>query len=445
MQLKSFFIQFLFLIVIFSFGKIGHGQELISGPMLGYNEMREIQIWLQTNEKAEVRIEYWQTGSKDKIKSNPVCTNEKDGFTAHLLCSNLEPGKSYEYQIQIDNKKVSDQIYTFTTQSLWQYRTSPPKITFALGSCNYINEEKYDRPGKGYGGNYEIFNSIQSKNPDFMMWLGDNAYLREVDYTTRTGYIHRYTHSRAIPEIQNFLSSCHHYAIWDDHDFGPNDSNGSFSKKEIALDIFKSFWANNGYGADQENDISGQFTYGDLDFFLLDNRTHRTEFDIQGMPAQILGTAQIHWMIQALKTSKAAFKIVCIGGQFLNNQQVYENHSQYEDERQYILDLIEENEIKGVIFLTGDRHCAGLSRMELSNGSLIYDFTVSPLTSTAYDNCDEGNDYLIDGTCFAERNFGLINVTGEFRKRQLEFELYNSKGELIWSQSIDQNYEFIEK
>ena len=33
----------------------------------------------------------------------------------------------------------------------------PPDLKIALGSCAFINEEKYDRPGDPYGGNYEIF------------------------------------------------------------------------------------------------------------------------------------------------------------------------------------------------------------------------------------------------------------------------------------------------
>ena len=49
-------------------------------------------------------------------------------------------------------------------------------MSFAIGSCSYVNEPEFDRPGKPYGSNFEIFNSINNKNPDFMLWLGDNMY-----------------------------------------------------------------------------------------------------------------------------------------------------------------------------------------------------------------------------------------------------------------------------
>ena len=58
----------------------------------------------------------------------------------------------------------------------------PPAFSFVTGSCAFINEAKYDRPGKPYGGGYEIFESMAADDPDMMLWLGDNIYLREVDF-----------------------------------------------------------------------------------------------------------------------------------------------------------------------------------------------------------------------------------------------------------------------
>ena len=80
-----------------------------------------------------------------------------------------------------------------------------------------------------------------------MIWLGDNVYFREPD-DSRTGVYHRYSHDRSLPELQPLLGSVHHYAIWDDHDYGPNNSDRSFIYKNITLQAFKDFWANPTYG-----------------------------------------------------------------------------------------------------------------------------------------------------------------------------------------------------
>ena len=90
-----------------------------------------------------------------------------------------------------------------------------------------------------------------------MLWLGDNIYLREPDWNSWTGIIHRYTHDRATPQLQPFMASVHNYAIWDDHDFGPNDSDKSFWNKNLTLKAFKLFWANPSYGT---GDIKGTTT-----------------------------------------------------------------------------------------------------------------------------------------------------------------------------------------
>ena len=60
-----------------------------------------------------------------------------------------------------------------------------------------------------------------------MLWLGDNIYTREVDFYSLSGYQKRYTHTRNIKEMQPLLSNTHHYAIWDDHDYGPNNTDRS--------------------------------------------------------------------------------------------------------------------------------------------------------------------------------------------------------------------------
>ena len=98
-----------------------------------------------------------------------------------------------------------------------------PDFRFVIGSCAYINDPPYDRPGEPYGGEYEIFEQIAAQRPDFMIWLGDNVYLREPDWNSEAGILYRYTHTRSLPQLQKLLRICPHYAIWDDHDFGPND------------------------------------------------------------------------------------------------------------------------------------------------------------------------------------------------------------------------------
>ena len=121
--------------------------------------------------------------------------------------------------------------------------------------------------------------------------------------------------------------------------------------------------------------ITSYFTYNDVAFFMLDNRWDRTHPELEGQQQQCLGQYQIDWLIHALKTSNASFKLVVVGGQVLSDYAAYENLARYPEERQQIIDLIAANNIKGVIFLSGDRHSTELTRMDLGDGVIVHDLT----------------------------------------------------------------------
>jgi alkaline phosphatase D len=412
--------------------------ELKSGPMLGYSEMREVIVWMQTTAKGKIQLNYWDQILPNQIfKSEIVETDISTAFTAKIILSLLEPGKKYGYQVLLNEKPLLFPYpLEFQTQSLWQWRTDPPAFSIALGSCAYINDTPYDRPGKPYGSNYHIFESILAKKPDAMLWLGDNTYLRETDWNSRSGILYRYSHTRATPELQGLLGSVHHYAIWDDHDFGPDNSDRGFIHKEATLEAFRLFWGNPTSGLPDQNGITSQFQWADIDFFLLDNRFSRAPDERKTGERTQFGKAQIEWLLDALKTSKAPFKMVATGGQFLSASAIAENHIKlYPEEREYLIKRIEEEGLTNIIFLTGDRHLTELTEMKLPNGKFIYDLTVSPLTSGVNTNPDS-NVLRVPGTLVTEHNFGLLTFSGKRLERKLTIKIFDAAGKEKWMKEI---------
>lgn len=420
-----------------------YAQDLInSGPMVGYSTMQEVLLWVQTEERAKVHFEYYEIDNpKVKFSTDKIETEKKNGYVAKLIADQVIPGKKYKYEVYINNYKIErNYAMEFQTQELWKWRTDPPDVKFIIGSCSYINEPKFDRPGKPYGSNFEIFNSINKKKPDFMLWLGDNTYLREPDWNSRTGFIKRYSHTRAFPELQPLLASTHHYATWDDHDYGPNNSDGSFWLKETASEIFKLFWGNPNYNVTGKGGITGFFQWSDLDFFLLDNRYHRTANNNLTGNRQMLGKDQIDWLINALSFSQASFKFVAVGGQVISNGAVYENYATYPDERKYLLDKIREAKIEGVIFLDGDRHHTILSKMqETKNVYPLYDLTCSSLTAGVNNDNEPYNSFKLEETFVNVNNFGMLNVTGPTNDRELTIQIFDKDGKELWIKSIKAN------
>jgi alkaline phosphatase D len=416
---------------------------LQSGPMPGYADMREAMIWVQTTKAVEVYAEYAEAGTAQiRQKTNTVVTEYNTAFTAKLIADKVEPGRIYNYRLFIDNNEVSLPYPTsFSTPPVWRWRGDPPEFTMLTGSCAYINETEYDRPGKPYGGDYRIFSGMAAQKADFMLWLGDNVYLREPDWNSQTGIVKRYTHTRSLPELQPFLASTHHYAIWDDHDYGPDNSNKSFFNKNTALETFNHFWGNPTYGTGDIEGAITSFQWGDADLFLLDNRWYRDPDEIRKDNKTILGERQLEWLLDNLVTSRATFKVVAMGGQFLSDAATGELYSAngFQEERLKIINFIYEHQIKNVVFLTGDVHFSEISVLKADGKPTIYDLTFSTMSAGVNTRGDTWKNTLrIPGTVAMERNFGKILFSGPAKARTLTVSCYSTDNRIIWEKTINQ-------
>ena len=430
---------------------------LAAGPMLADVTHRGATVWVQTDRPARVALVVSRADAPDRAAAGtpvlitPDVRTAADG-TASVEVFGLEPGEAYAYDVLVDGDAVARPYPTeIRTQPLWQWRTDPPATTLAFGSCFYDNDAPYDRPGDPYGGSTAIFESIRTvvdgAAPDAMLWLGDNVYLREVDWWSPAGIGYRYAHSRATPDLQPLLAATAHYASWDDHDFGPNNSDRSFVHKDAALDAFKRFWPNPTYGVGGVPGVFTQFQVGDAEVFVLDNRYHRAPNDAPVPERTILGDEQRRWLLDALTASRAPLKVVAVGGQTLNPVQVFENHSAVAPaERDALLREIAEREIDGVLFLSGDRHHGELIKIERDGTYPLYDFTSSPLTAgvssyaTRDDSPELDNPARVPGTLVADtRNFGTLTLTGPRRDRTLTLRAWAADGSLIWERAMPLN------
>jgi alkaline phosphatase D len=416
---------------------------LQSGPMLGYSEMLESLIWVQTTKEASVYARYHEKDSKSRdFHTNTVITSKEEAFTARLIADSVVPGKRYEYQLIINGQAVSLPYSTeFQTQSIWKWRGNAPAFRFLTGSCAYINQTEHDRPGRPYGGEYQIFTNMAKQSADFTVWLGDNFYYREPDWNSWTGIVNRNTHTRSTPEMQELFASSHNYFIWDDHDYGPNDSDKGFYNKEKTLEAYKLFFPNPTYGTKEMKGVITSFQWADADFFLLDNRWYRDPNNLKTKDKTMLGEKQLEWLFDNLVYSQATFKFVVMGGQFLSTAGLYEtyNGNGFENERQAIIDFIYEHNIKNVIFLTGDVHFTEISVLKADGKPTIWDLTFSPFTSGSNTKGNEFNNTLrVPGTMVMERNYGMIDVNGANKERKIDIKCFNADNVEKWSFTITQ-------
>lgn len=405
--------------------------------MHGFADQSGITLWTQVDRAARIAVEFHPEADPKAVRKVEATARADDDFVTHLRLSGLSPGTRYAYRVVVDGHR--SRAGAFATQRLWQFREEPPEIALAFGSCAYLNDD-LSRPGQPWGGDYGIFDAIAAARPDAMLWLGDNVYFREPEWTSLEGMSARYRAYRASPAAARLWTATSHLAVWDDHDYGPNDSDASFVGKGNAERAFRRYWPNPTFGLPGSGGIFGMVTLADVDVFLLDNRWFRHPNRYPETPAKAMfGPVQLEWLRQALVSSRATFKVVAAGGQFWNRANRFEAFHNFPAEQKALADWLVEQKIPGVLFLSGDRHLGGLWRIERPGTYPLHEFTASPLTAGVFANPpaeERDNPDLVSGTLVTQRNFGMVRVSGPRKERVLTLESYAADGKLIWQRRI---------
>ena len=457
-------------------------EKLKSGPMIGHATMAEVLIWVQTTGPSEVQIKYWDKKDPGTKRTTTTIRTEKEtGFVAKCIADEVQASTTYDYEVWIDGGKVTPRFrdefrngeaipLEFFSAINWRFREEGHQIfdfSIGFGSCAYINQEGgYDRlSGNPYGGDYEIFESIYEKDPDLFIWLGDSIYLNETDWTSWTGILQRWTHSRSLPHMRGMLASTPNYFIWDDHDYGPNNSGWDFWNKAQTTKAFNLFTGNPSSGLPTLPGIFTFFNYGDANFYLMDNRYYRDgpehlkPFDRE---RSALGKKQVDWLISSMKYRQGQstegylpsypsnFNVVCIGDPVLGPPRGEDSYPMFDEEWQYLIDRIVEEGIDGVIFLSGDVHFSEVNVLEIVGKGQpgkpgragikgetyrFIEFTSSPLTSGTYYGPEDSESRLDifpgEMNQVKERNFSTLAFEGPLDDRRLTIRYYNTQGELL--------------
>lgn len=422
---------------------------LVSGPWAGNVELRNASIWIEVSpavKKVAVRYSPAKGVAEPKIVEYKGELG-KEFNPVKIDLNGLEFNTSYNYSVEIDGVMVQPGFPTcFTTKDLWQWRKPAPDFSFLTGSCAYFNEPMYDRPGTPYGGDSSIFETMAKTPAAFHVWLGDNWYTREVDYNTVWGLNYRASHDRALPVLQKFMASMPQYCIWDDHDYGPNDIGKSYILKDDSRKIFMNYSCNPSYGEKSEG-IYSVVSYSDVDIFLTDDRYFRSE---DATPDSIggqvnkektfFGRAQMEWLKNALRFSRATFKVIACGSQVLNPFSKYECLKSYSAEYTDLMNFLATEKIKGVIFFSGDRHHSEVIRQNRTGLYPLYDVTNSPYTSGIgkVSGAEVNNPARMPGTLVEAQNFTKVTVSGKKNERVMTVEFLGIKGDKLGGWSVSE-------
>jgi alkaline phosphatase D len=159
---------------------------------------------------------------------------------------------------------------------------------------------------------------------------------------------------------------------------------------------------------------------------------------------EMYGKQQLEWLKNALLQSKTNkninFRIIATGSQVLNPMSPFDCLKHFTKEYNELLSFIQDNEIKGLLFFTGDRHHSEVIKQERKGAYTLYDITSSPLTSGShkFGGTEKNNPYRVAGIDDIQ-NYSRVTLTGTLKDRILKVEFIDSKGNVLSNWSINAN------
>jgi alkaline phosphatase D len=241
-------------------------------------------------------------------------------------------------------------------------------------------------------------------------------------------------------------------AVWDDHDFGKNDGGGDFPQKALAQAMFNSFW--NIPSTDPLRSRPGLYrsvTIGPagqrVQIIMLDTRYFRDPLrptDQRDAPGReryiphppdaaydVLSASQWAWLEKTLQ-EPAEFRIIASSIQVIADGHGYERWGQFPAALARLYRLVGTTGVRGVVFVSGDRHLAAINRRDDLVGYALYDLTASAINAGNWrqgmpTDLGEAGPYRL-GPSYTRANYGRIGI--DWMKRVLKLEVIGMAGQV---------------
>jgi len=326
-----------------SFSLLHANTPEIAGPLSGDVRANQVNLWMYAPIKSKCTFSYRAEGSSKadaKTGELTALSNQAAKVPGQILKSTvvgLSPNTAYQYQVTIDGKADPSWKGSFKTAPLEGTSTA---FRMAITSCMHIKRAQ------------RSWNLLLEEQPELHLTVGDTHY---ADTTDPTIQLQHHLAYRRKKEFANVLRQVPTYAIWDDHDYGPNNSDGTAEGKEFSLAGWKQAWPNPASGTPDTPGAFFKFSRGDVEFFVVDGRYHRSPNELpDNDEKRMLGDAQFEWLLSGLKNSKAKFKIIA-SGSVLHHSKV-DGWRIFTFSRHRLFDAIKKHKISGVMYIGGDMH-----------------------------------------------------------------------------------------
>lgn len=399
----------------------------------------------------------YQTGSDPKrnLTGNP---NLGGDFVLTFPLDKLQPSSLYRVSYECGSHREA-----------LQFRTNPPVGNSSSFSFAFSSDWNNRRLGKVP---YLPPRALRELRPNFFVFLGNFI---NADFPLSTGsdpdfYQRRYRNALANDELGAFFRETPSFSILGEHDVFVGFEKGatrlcnyncyatSSDVAKIALNTFVSYMGGTNPAVYGGNFQYYEWDYGDVAFFALDTRQHRSPWRAaddsdKTMLGIIQKTRLQQWLLA--KRDSAKFKLIFSEVGWTANfnaehAKVNGRWSNYLTERAELVSFIRANGIRGVVLLSGGAHASYVVQI---NGSL-FEFSASPLAfNDVTDFGSKGTVFLDEGpdqvmfqggrvASFGESQFGLVSVDTTASPPVLSCDLYqvNAEGKnKVYTQRIPLN------
>jgi phosphodiesterase/alkaline phosphatase D-like protein len=366
----------------------------------------QIKARLEPNQPVTLSV----SGGTDR---RPLVSRTDELGSATFVVDELTPGLRYSYAVSTTGLSGDG---TFRTPAL-----GPDSYTVAFASC------------ASTGSTSDVFAAIRAQDPLLFLHMGDLHYqnIRKNDITR---FRHAYDQvMTSAAQVALYRTTPIQY-VWDDHDFGPNDSNRDSPSRSAALAAYRRFAPHHPLQT-SDSGINQAFTLGRVRFIVLDTRSHRAPRETPAAERTMLGREQLEWLEQELVAAVAAPLVVLVNTvPWITkiDEATPEGWAPYAAERTRIADVIVRlNLTSRLIMLSGDAHQAALDDGTNSQYSVLPEaptrgFVVAHAAPLDRWTSAKGGPYS-HGAQRKRGQFGLLKIADDGRQIQATVEVRHQR------------------
>ncbi|MFB6249985.1 MAG: alkaline phosphatase D family protein [Salinibacter sp.] len=211
----------------------------------------------------------------------------------HFRLEELVPRTTYHYALARGERIDTTQSGRFRT-----FADGPFSFRVALGGCARTGSE------------HPVFTAIRKTRPDLFLHLGDMHY-ENIDATTPTPFHRAYQRIHASARQSALYRSTALAYVWDDHDYGPDNSSRQAPGQDVAQRVYREYVPHYELGPEkQARPIYQAFTVGRVRFLLTDLRSARTRNGAPDSLKTMMGDNQKAWFKRQLAQARGRYPVI---------------------------------------------------------------------------------------------------------------------------------------